>query len=76
MMIDTDYQPIFVPSYAYITVLGKTSKINSRQLYMLKIAANSNLPPGVVVNCSYATQKAAGVSGILINNTRRNIWIR
>ena len=42
VMIGTDHQPICVPGNATITVLVKTSKINSKGSYMLENAAHAN----------------------------------
>ena len=42
---------------------------------MVELAADNNLPSGVVVNHSYVRPKAGQVAVILINTTNRNIWI-
>ena len=42
---------------------------------MVELAVHSNLPSGVVVNCSYVTPKTGQVAVILINTAGRNIWI-
>ena len=41
---------------------------------MIELAAHKNLPPGIVVNCSYVTPKAGQLVVILINTSNRNIW--
>ena len=75
-MIDTEHQPICVPGNVTITVLGKISKINNKRSYMLGTATHANLPSGIIVNCSSDTPKSGGMSIILVNTTRRNIWVR
>ena len=72
--IGKDNQPICVHGSATITLLGKLSKLVTKGLYMIELAAH-NLPSGVLVNCSYVTPKAEQVAVILINTTNRNIWI-
>ena len=74
--IGNDHQPICVPCSAKTTVPGKVSKLATKGLYMVELAAHNNLPSGVVVNCSYVTPKAGQVVVILINTTNRNIWIQ
>ena len=56
--IGTNNQPICVPGNSTITVLGKLSKLVTKGSYMIELAVDNNLPPGVVVNCSYVTPKA------------------
>ena len=73
--IGVNNQPICVPGNATITVPGKLSKLVTKGPYMVELAAQNNLPYGVVVNCSYVTLKAGQVAVILINTTSRNIWI-
>ena len=64
-----------MPGNSTVMVLGKLSKLVTKGLYMVEIAAHNNLPPGVVINCSYVTPKAGQVAVILINSMGRNIWI-
>ena len=73
--IGTNNQPICVPGNSTITVPGKLSKLVTKELYMIELAAHNNLPSGVVVNYSYVTHKAGQVVVILINTNSRNIWI-
>ena len=73
--IGVNNQPICVPGNATIIVLGKLSKLVTKGLYMVELAAHNNLPSGVVVNHSYVTPKAGQVAVILINTTSRNAWI-
>ena len=42
VMIGTDHQSICVLGKATSTVLGETSKINNKRLYMLETAAHAN----------------------------------
>ena len=76
VMIGTDHQPICVPGNATITVPGNISKVNNKGSYMLETAAHTNLPSGIVVNCSYDTPKSGRMSVILVNTTNGNILIR
>ena len=69
--IGNDHQPICVPGFAIIIVLGKVSKLGG--LYMIELAGH-NIPHSVVVNCSYVKPKAGQVAVILINTTNRKIW--
>ena len=73
--ISNEHQSVYVPGSATITVLGKVSKLAIKGSHMIELAAQNNLPSGVVINCSYATPKAGQVVVILINTTNRNIWI-
>ena len=75
-MIGTHHQPICVPGNATITILGKSSKINSKRSYMLETAAHAFFPSGILVNHSYDIPKLGRMSVILVNTTSRNIWIR
>ena len=56
--IGINSEPICVPGNSTITVPGKLSKIVTKRLYMVELAAHNNLPSGVVVNHSYAIPKA------------------
>ena len=73
--IGTDNHPIHVPGNSTITVQGKLSKLVTKGLYMIELAADNNLLSGIVVNGSYVTPKAGQVAVILINTTNRNTWI-
>ena len=42
---------------------------------MIELAAQNNLPSGVVVNHSYVIPKAGKVVVIAINTTKKNIWV-
>ena len=48
--IGMDHQPISVPSGSTITIPGKTSKLAENKSYIVEMAANSNLPSGIVVS--------------------------
>ena len=75
MTISTNNQAICVPGSSTITVLGKLSKLVTKGLYMIELAADNNLSSGVVINHSYVTPQAGQVAVILINTINRNIWI-
>ena len=64
--IGNDHQPICVPGNATIMVLGNLSKLVTKGSYVLKLAVHSNLPSGILVNCSYVTPMARQV---ILNNT-------
>ena len=76
VIIASDHQLTCFPGNAMITIQGKTSNVKNKKSYMLETAAHSNLPSGVVVNCSYVTSKTGTVSLIPANITSGNIWIR
>ena len=67
--IGTDHKPICVPCNAPIIILGKTSKIATKKLYILELAVHNNIPAGDVVNRCYVTPKVGQVLVILINTT-------
>ena len=50
LKIAVDKEPICASGNVTLTVLGKTSKINSSQSYCMEQVANNNLPNGLVVN--------------------------
>ena len=74
-MIGSDHQPICVTGNAIINASRKTSDINNKQSYMLETAAHTDLPSGVVVNCSYGTPKAESV-GYPDKYYQQKYWIR
>ena len=57
-------------------MLGHTTKIHPKAVYLVEQAEHHNLPQGIVVNRCVATVKSRSVPVILINTTKQNVWLR
>ena len=62
--------PICIPRNSVITVLGCTTKIQPKAVYLVKQAEHHNMPLGIVVNRCVAKFKARSMPVILINTTK------
>ena len=75
VMVGSRENPVCVPSNSALTVPGQTNKIPSKLTCLVEQAQHHNLPPGIVINRCVATTKARSVPVILVNTSRRNVWI-
>ena len=67
--------PICIPGNSVITVPGHTTRVHPKAVCLVEQAGHYNLPQGIVVNRCVATVKSRSVAVILINTTKRNVWL-
>ena len=74
--IGSKKNPVCVPGYSLITVLGQTNKILSKITCLVEWAEHHKLPFSTVINRCVTTTKAKSVPVILINTIKQNVWIQ
>ena len=73
--IGSSKNPICIPGNSVITVLGHTTKIHPKGVFLVEQAEHHNLPQGIVVNRCVAKVKSRSVPVILTNTTKQNVWL-
>ena len=71
------HRPLCIPANSSLTVQGHTSKLPYHAQCMAEQAECSNLPLGLVINCTLVKpSKSRLIPMILINTNSYNVWIR
>ena len=80
ILVGDPHKPVCIPASSGLTLLADLKAENGRlkrgEELLIESDGSQNLPPGIVVNSNFVTNRNGKAPVVLLNTTTKNIWIR